>query len=67
MTKHIGILNAGDKTYLIEQKYYGVMPTAQEENTLLVPVNAVAGNGKLVPADHSRAESTRDVGAGFGD
>ena len=52
---------------LIDQGVSGVMVAARGEGTEAVPLEEVAGNKKLVPADHSWIESARRVGTSFGD
>jgi 6-phosphofructokinase 1 len=52
---------------LIHQGNFGVMVAAQGEKAVAVPLEQVAGNKKLVPADHPWIVSARHVGTSFGD
>lgn len=52
---------------LINDGITGVMVAARGENAVPVPLEEVAGNKKLVPADHPWVESARRVGVSFGD
>ncbi len=51
----------------IEQGLSGVMVAARGDSTEPVPLEQVAGNKKLVPADHPWITSARQVGVCFGD
>lgn len=52
---------------LIQQGEYGVMVASQGDQAVPVPLQEVAGNRKLVPADHPWVESARRVGTNLGD
>lgn len=52
---------------LISDGVSGVMVAARSENAVPVSLEEVAGNTKLVPADHSWVESARRVGVSLGD
>lgn len=52
---------------LINDGITGVMVAARGEHAVPVPLEEVAGNKKLVPADHPWVESARRVGVSFGD
>ncbi|GAB6041278.1 6-phosphofructokinase [Endothiovibrio diazotrophicus] len=52
---------------LIEQGVGGVMVAARGEGVEAVPLEEVAGQKKLVPADHPWIDSARRVGTSFGD
>lgn len=52
---------------LIAEGVHGVMVAAQGEGVQPVPLEEVAGQRKLVPADHPWVESARRVGTCFGD
>ncbi len=52
---------------LINDGVSGVMVAARGDNAVPVPLEDVAGNKKLVPADHPWIESARRVGVSFGD
>ena len=51
----------------INDGLYGVMVAARGEGHTAVPLEEVAGNKKLIPADHPWIESARRVGTSFGD
>ena len=51
----------------LETGFNGVMVAARGESAVPVPLEEVAGNTKLVPADHPWAESARRVGVSLGD
>ncbi len=53
--------------YLIHQEKYGVMVSVRGEGTEPVPLEAVAGQKKLVPLDHPWVLSARRVGTCLGD
>ena len=52
---------------LIRDGVFGVMVAARGESAKPVPIADVAGNLKLVPANHAWVESARRVGTCFGD
>lgn len=52
---------------LINERVYGVMVASQGELAVPVPLAEVAGNKKLVPADHPWIISAKRVGTNFGD
>jgi len=52
---------------LIADKHFGVMVAARGDRAEPVPLEEVAGNKKLVPADHAWVESARKVGTCLGD
>ena len=52
---------------LIHQQQFGVMVAARGDRSEPVPLIEVAGNKKLVPADHPWVTSARHVGTSFGD
>jgi 6-phosphofructokinase 1 len=52
---------------LINARQFGVMVASQGEQAVPVPLREVAGNKKLVPADHPWVISARRVGTAFGD
>ncbi len=52
---------------LIHQEKYGVMVAARGDDAVPVPLEAVAGNKKLVPPDHPWVVSARRVGTCLGD
>lgn len=52
---------------LLNDGVSGVMVAARGDTAVAVPLIDVAGNKKLVPADHSWIESARRVGVSFGD
>lgn len=52
---------------LIHAGQFGVMVAARGQGTEAVPLEDVAGRGKLVPADHPWVESARHVGTNLGD
>ncbi|MGC3994893.1 MAG: ATP-dependent 6-phosphofructokinase [Propionicimonas sp.] len=51
----------------VEEGHYGVMVAARGEGTELVPLEEVAGQLKLVPADHEWVQTARKLGTGLGD
>ncbi len=51
----------------IEQGIFGVMVAAKGETAMPVPLEEVAGNKKLVPADHDWVKTARMVGTNLGD
>lgn len=51
---------------LIAQEHYGVMVAARGDDAIPVPLQEVAGNKKLVPADHPWVISARRVGTCLG-
>lgn len=51
----------------INDGLYGVMVAARGEDTQPVPLDEVAGNLKLVPADHQWIDAARRVGTCLGD
>ncbi|WP_176011631.1 6-phosphofructokinase [Victivallis sp. Marseille-Q1083] len=46
---------------------FGMMVAVRGQETELVPIEAVAGRRKVVPADHAWMNSARELGVGFGD
>ena len=52
---------------LINDGVSGIMVSARGESAVPVPLEEVAGNTKLVPADHPWVESARRVGVSLGD
>lgn len=52
---------------LINDEVYGVMVASRGEGTEAVPLEEVAGNKKLVPADHPWVISAKRVGTNLGD
>jgi 6-phosphofructokinase 1 len=52
---------------LIAARQYGVMVAARGDGTEPVPLEDVAGRGKLVPVDHPWVLSARRVGTSLGD
>jgi ATP-dependent phosphofructokinase / diphosphate-dependent phosphofructokinase len=52
---------------LVEEGKYGVMVASRGDGTEPVPIEEVAGNRKIVPADHPWIESARRVGTCLGD
>jgi 6-phosphofructokinase 1 len=52
---------------LINRGHYGVMVAAKGEGTRAAKLEDVAGQVKIVPADHPWIESARRVGTNFGD
>lgn len=51
---------------LISQEHYGVMVAARGDDAVPVPLPEVAGNKKLVPADHPWVSSAMHVGTCLG-
>lgn len=51
----------------VKKGQFGVMVAAKGESTEAVPLEKVAGNIKLVPADHEWIDSARSVGTCMGD
>jgi 6-phosphofructokinase 1 len=51
----------------IQQERFGVMVAARGESAEAVPLEQVAGNRKLIPADHPWIDSARKVGTSLGD
>jgi len=54
-------------TTMIRQKEFGKMIAVRGEQTLMVPLEEVAGKRKFVPEDHPWLLSARSVGTCFGD
>jgi 6-phosphofructokinase 1 len=52
---------------LIQQERFGVMVAARGEGAEAVPLDQVAGNRKIIPADHPWIDSARKVGTSLGD
>jgi 6-phosphofructokinase 1 len=52
---------------LIQQGHFGVMVAARGEAAEAVPLDQVAGNRKIIPADHPWIESAKKVGTSLGD
>lgn len=52
---------------LLSQDVHGVMVAAKGDRAEPVELEKVAGNKKLVPADHPLVQSARHVGTSFGD
>lgn len=52
---------------MVNKGHYGIMVASKNEQAVAVPLEQVAGNKKLIPADHSWIKAARQVGTNLGD
>ena len=52
---------------MVNKGKYGIMVASKNEQAVAVPLDQVAGNKKLIPANHSWIKAARQVGTNLGD